>query len=576
MKKFYFLFTLLLSVLVANAATIPAGTKLYLTPNSNWKQSNARYAAYFFGNGEAWVSMTKVAGETDLYELTSPSKSYTNVIFCRMNPSTTANNWNNKWNQTADLTYDGTNNHYTVKANTWDKGGGTWSYYGKTEELLLGVSWTPSETIYPGDNVTITATAVGQPENSSIQITIDGTTTTGTTANWVAGEAGNYTVKVACVDSNSQELGSTEQTLKVTAITSEWGIYLDKASTKWTNANLYTWDANNTTYTGTWPGNAMGVTTVNGTEYYYSLIRNAKTINLIFNNGTEQTVDITGISGESFFKLTTKNGEGKWQVEKVENSTGGGEEEEETETLVFNVTVPAGTENCYIVGSFNEWGKFVAMEKAGDNNFTVSIDNLKKSEVKYKYTCGEGWDYVEMQADKVTDVQDRSYTANDVVAAWKSTPSTTVTYPEKVYIVGHDNAWDPAKPLEISGTDGVYTIDNVTFVNTGFKMSTQKGSWEAFNAGVLYVQNAIVNEEATITKGSSDDSKISATGTFNLTIDLVNMTFLAIDPLTVAIEEVATDNAPIEYYNLQGVKVANPENGIFIKKQGSKTTKVVL
>ena len=576
MKKFYFLFTLLLSVLVANAATIPAGTKLYLTPNSNWKQSNARYAAYFFGNGEAWVSMTKVAGETDLYELTSPSKSYTNVIFCRMNPSTTANNWNNKWNQTADLTYDGTNNHYTVKANTWDKGGGTWSYYGKTEELLLGVSWTPSETIYPGDNVTITATAVGQPENSSIQITIDGTTTTGTTANWVAGEAGNYTVKVACVDSNSQELGSTEQTLKVTAITSEWGIYLDKASTKWTNANLYTWDANNTTYTGTWPGNAMGVTTVNGTEYYYSLIRNAKTINLIFNNGTEQTVDITGISGESFFKLTTKNGEGKWQVEKVENSTGGGEEEEETETLVFNVTVPAGTENCYIVGSFNEWGKFVAMEKAGDNNFTVSIDNLKKSEVKYKYTCGEGWDYVEMQADKVTDVQDRSYTANDVVAAWKSTPSTTVTYPEKVYIVGHDNAWDPAKPLEISGTDGVYTIDNVTFVNTGFKMSTQKGSWEAFNAGVLYVQNAIVNEEATITKGSSDDSKISATGTFNLTIDLVNMTFLAIDPLTVAIEEIEAENAPVEYYNLQGVKVANPENGIFIKKQGSKTTKVVL
>ena len=576
MKKFYFLFTLLLSVLVANAATIPAGTKLYLTPNSNWKQSNARYAAYFFGNGEAWVSMTKVAGETDLYELTSPSKSYTNVIFCRMNPSTTANNWNNKWNQTADLTYDGTNNHYTVKANTWDKGGGTWSYYGKTEELLLGVSWTPSETIYPGDNVTITATAVGQPENSSIQITIDGTTTTGTTANWVAGEAGNYTVKVACVDSNSQELGSTEQTLKVTAITSEWGIYLDKASTKWTNANLYTWDANNTTYTGTWPGNAMGVTTVNGTEYYYSLIRNAKTINLIFNNGTEQTVDITGISGESFFKLTTKNGEGKWQVEKVENSTGGGEEEEETETLVFNVTVPAGTENCYIVGSFNEWGKFVAMEKAGDNNFTISIDNLKKSEVKYKYTCGEGWDYVEMQADKVTDVQDRSYTANDVVAAWKSTPSTTVTYPEKVYIVGHDNAWDPAKPLEISGTDGVYTIDNVTFVNTGFKMSTQKGSWEAFNAGVLYVQNAIVNEEATITKGSSDDSKISATGTFNLTIDLVNMTFLAIDPLTVAIEEIEAENAPVEYYNLQGVKVANPENGIFIKKQGSKTTKVVL
>ena len=43
------------------------------------------------------------------------------------------------------------------------------------------------------------------------------------------------------------------------------------------------------------------------------------------------------------------------------------------------------------------------------------------------------------------------------------------------------------------------------------------------------------------------------------------------------IEEVGVDaNAPVEYYNLQGVKVANPENGVFIKKQGNKATKVVL
>ncbi len=44
-----------------------------------------------------------------------------------------------------------------------------------------------------------------------------------------------------------------------------------------------------------------------------------------------------------------------------------------------------------------------------------------------------------------------------------------------------------------------------------------------------------------------------------------------------AIETVNSEiNAPVEYYNLQGVKVANPSNGIFIKKQGSKATKVIL
>ena len=35
-------------------------------------------------------------------------------------------------------------------------------------------------------------------------------------------------------------------------------------------------------------------------------------------------------------------------------------------------------------------------------------------------------------------------------------------------------------------------------------------------------------------------------------------------------------NINVEYYNLQGVKVANPQNGIFIRKQGSNTSKVVI
>jgi hypothetical protein len=43
------------------------------------------------------------------------------------------------------------------------------------------------------------------------------------------------------------------------------------------------------------------------------------------------------------------------------------------------------------------------------------------------------------------------------------------------------------------------------------------------------------------------------------------------------VENVEIDNnAPVEYYNLQGVKVANPANGIFIKVQGSNATKVVM
>lgn len=36
----------------------------------------------------------------------------------------------------------------------------------------------------------------------------------------------------------------------------------------------------------------------------------------------------------------------------------------------------------------------------------------------------------------------------------------------------------------------------------------------------------------------------------------------------------ADNNAPIEYYNLQGIKVANPQGGVFIKVEGEKATKI--
>lgn len=42
------------------------------------------------------------------------------------------------------------------------------------------------------------------------------------------------------------------------------------------------------------------------------------------------------------------------------------------------------------------------------------------------------------------------------------------------------------------------------------------------------------------------------------------------------VENIATEaaNAPAEYFNLQGIRVNNPENGVFICRQGNKVTKV--
>jgi hypothetical protein len=35
------------------------------------------------------------------------------------------------------------------------------------------------------------------------------------------------------------------------------------------------------------------------------------------------------------------------------------------------------------------------------------------------------------------------------------------------------------------------------------------------------------------------------------------------------------DNSPIEYYNMQGIRVTKPQKGLYLKKQGSKITKIL-
>ena len=110
---------------------------IYMKPNANWKDAGARFAAYFFeGDANTWVSLTDADGD-GVYECSVPA-GYSNLIFTRMNPSSSDNNWDNRWNQTSDLKIpsDGTN-LYTVKEGTWDNGGGTWSVY------------TPGEVVDP-------------------------------------------------------------------------------------------------------------------------------------------------------------------------------------------------------------------------------------------------------------------------------------------------------------------------------------------------------------------------------------------------------------------------------------------
>lgn len=78
---------------------------LYLQINNDWKTSNARYAAYVWTDGKdpMWFDLSQEDGDVYRVELTAEAKSWSNVIFVKMKPNTTDNEWKYSDAQTTDL-----------------------------------------------------------------------------------------------------------------------------------------------------------------------------------------------------------------------------------------------------------------------------------------------------------------------------------------------------------------------------------------------------------------------------------------------------------------------------------------
>ena len=152
--------------------------------------------------------------------------------------------------------------------------------------------------------------------------------------------------------------------------------------------------------------------------------------------------------------------------------------------------------------------------------------------------------------------------------------------PAELYIVGYDNNWDPANPTVIPMTEtaGVYEAV-LAFANTEFKFSENKGSWDEFNAKAICIANdaVVALDQATpIWKYADTNCKaaVEAGKEYKVTINLNDNTITISE--STAVEGIEVEEGEAVYYNLQGVKVANPENGVFIKVQGNKASKVLV
>ncbi len=135
-----------------------------------------------------------------------------------------------------------------------------------------------------------------------------------------------------------------------------------------------------------------------------------------------------------------------------------------------------------------------------------------------------------------------------------------------------------------------YSISAQKWGYRAYKKSTMKISVPTGFAitGLHFEGNKVTNEicdkvEYAGTKGDAtwtapegepistlEFSNSAGTATFNkMTVYVVDMS---------GVEGVVAENADaeVEYFNLQGVKVVNPENGLYIRRQGGKVEKVVI
>lgn len=277
------------------------------------------------------------------------------------------------------------------------------------------------------------------------------------------------------------------------------------------------------------------------------------------------------------------------------------------------ITLGASAQSLYIFGSFNGWNPGESIEMWNDNgvytiediefgaggNFGLSTvqssdwttvnsnrygfaeDNAKATEgVAMPIVKGEG--AIQVPGAGVYNIYVNLAAMTVTV---KKAGEVVVNTPHKLYAFGTLSiaSWDPSKGVELT-KDGSKFSGKVTLTDSGdgyayFAMSSvQSSDWVIVNANRIAPTAGEVafglDEAVEFGKGEAA-FKTSAIGEYFINVDYEKMT-VTVSNESAGVESIGVENAPAVYYNLQGVEVANPQNGLYIVKQGNKVSKQLI
>lgn len=208
-------------------------------------------------------------------------------------------------------------------------------------------------------------------------------------------------------------------------------------------------------------------------------------------------------------------------------------------------------------------------------NYALTVGFVNGSSI---FACDEDGDFIQLYGTNTLK-------AGDVIpAGWEGTytlygdNTPEITFNEGALPAATEGTFTPKEVEATTITDAlvnhVVTIKNVNFeeatpaTKTDFTGTVGETTLNLFNQYEL----------ASVEAGKYDVTGVVAIRNLNgspvAKLFVTNITKSETDS---ALLIGAGDNAaPVEYYNLQGIRIDNPTNGIFIRRQGSKAQKIVL
>ncbi len=269
-------------------------------------------------------------------------------------------------------------------------------------------------------------------------------------------------------------------------------------------------------------------------------------------------------------------------------------------------------QTLYICGAGDglDWVPTAPMEvELVDGAYTFDIDNL--TQFKISTAIGEpaegdtdGWNSYNAAAKTCVYTEDDLGSAvaledgdANIGTPWKGlyhivvagdlstiTMTTTTEKPTgftPLYVRGAMNEWGAGDEWKFSTEDGItytFVCQGETVIPAGIEFKIADADWDKYNfsaGGIVTVDDYSYwfagNDNSTMAED------FEGTITFKLPGEGETEAEVYFDTTELgAVSAIEAENAPAEYFNLQGVRVANPENGLYIVRQGSKVTKQVI